>query len=249
MLTALIALGTPRLQVGTVPAGWHAVTGTEKKLEKWADCGIFRRRFSSYNPWLSRSYTLQFCSILHFPLQHPSLAPFIHLHLSHPLSAGILLTSTLRCPLIFSISSFSLPVMLFVSPHCACAKVALWQQYGGLFLFLFHSYSPRPFAHAHARPRSSPDWMALCQPATAIALICSSSLRCPSPCLYISIPLSSPHFIHPLCESFTLCVRIKCCVCICTQYYLNDAYTTFHFLNAHRKSLLFVVIWETLFGT
>lgn len=40
-------------------------------------------------------------------------------------------------------------------------------------------------------PRSSPDWMALCQPATAIALICSSSPRCPSPCAYTSVPLSS----------------------------------------------------------
>lgn len=114
--------------------------------------------------------------MFHVTLHHPSMLPFIHLHLSHPLSPGILLTTILRCPLIFSISFFSLRLLLFVSPHCACAKVAPWQHYGSLFLFFFHSYSPRPFAHAHARPRSSPDWMALCQPATAIALICSSSL-------------------------------------------------------------------------
>lgn len=43
-------------------------------------------------------------------------------------------------------------------------------------------------------PRSSPDWMALCQPATAIALICSSSPRCPSPCVYTSVPLSALGF-------------------------------------------------------
>lgn len=78
----------------------------------------------------------------------------------------------------------------------ACAKVAPLWWYGRARLPHFHSYPPRPFARAHARPRSSPDWMALCQPATAIALICSSSPRCPSPCVYTSVPLSSLGSTH-----------------------------------------------------
>lgn len=37
MPTALIASGTPRLQAGTVPAGWHAVTGIERKKSQKMD--------------------------------------------------------------------------------------------------------------------------------------------------------------------------------------------------------------------
>lgn len=103
--------------------------------------------------------------------------------------------------------------------------MAPWQHYGSLVLFFFHSYSPRPFADAHARPRSSPDWMALCQPATAIALICSSSL----PLSLRFHPSLFPSFHSPVSESFTvasLCIK---CLCVYTnaQHYLADAHTTF----------------------
>lgn len=143
------------------------------------------------------------------------MLPVINRHLSHPLSAGILLASMLGCPLL---SSFPLPVLLF---SCRSIEpVPRWHQGSFMevcFASTSHSYSPHPFAHAHARPRSSPDWMALCQPATVIVLICSSSLRCPSPCVYIWIPLSSPYSIHSLFLN-NLYIYIR-----------NITYTTFDF--------------------
>lgn len=114
--------------------------------------------------------------------------------LSHPRSAGILPTSAL-CPPPSSSPFLQLARQARPSRR-ACAKVAPLWWYGRARLPHFHSYPPRPFARAHARPRSSPDWMALCQPATAIALICSSSPRCPSPCVYTSVPLSSLGSTH-----------------------------------------------------
>lgn len=187
-----------------MPVGWHTLAGIErKKSQKMDRLQDFPLAFF-FDEWSSRTYDLQFHGIIDFSLQHPSMLPVINRHLSHPLSAGILLSSMLCCPLL---SSFSVPILLFACRYIE--PVPRWHQGSSMevcFASTSHSYSLRPFAHAHARPRSSPDWMALCQPATVIVLICSSSLRCPSPCVYISIPLSSPYSIHPVFESFPLCV-------------------------------------------
>lgn len=66
--------------------------------------------------------------------------------------------------------------------------------------------------------------MALCQPATAIALICSSSLRCPSPWVYIAIPLSSLYSIHSLFTTFPLCVQN-------VAFVYNAYHCTYNFLS------------------
>lgn len=116
---------------------------------------------------------------------------------------SLLASFSLLNPSVLFLSSSCLPVLqfLFLLAFSLCQRgsMAPWQWCGALFLRHFLSYSRLiPFAHAHARPRSSPDWMAPCQPATAIALICSSSCSCPSPSIYISIPLSFSCPIHPL---------------------------------------------------
>lgn len=206
---------------GWYDARWLARTGWHRENEKSKNgqiTGFFHWHFSLNDQWSSRTYDLQFHGIIDFSLQHPSMLPVINRHLSHPLSAGISLASMLGCPLL---SSFPLPVLLF---SCRSIEpVPRWHQGSFMevcFASTSHSYSPHPLAHAHARPRSSPDWMALCQPATVIVLICSSSLRCPSPCVYIWIPLSSPYSIHSLFSIISpLCIKYIY-IYLYTQHYM-----------------------------
>lgn len=111
--------------------------------------------------------------------------------LSHPRSAGILPTSALPALLPRR------PCFLQFAFACHGEPVPRWHHCGGMdervsptSILILLAPSPVPMP----APRSSPDWMARCQPATAIALICSSSPRCPSPCVYTSVPLSSLGF-------------------------------------------------------
>lgn len=126
----------------------------------------------------------------------------------------------LRYTQVFSGLPFLCPVLC---SRCPIMAVPGWHHSSGMEVCFdsFHFYSPRPLARAHARPCLSPDWMALCQPATTIALICSSFFHCPSPCVYIPIPLSSSNFTYSHSKSFTSLVY--------THYYVN---TKHHFNEA-----------------
>lgn len=103
-------------------AGWHGAHCLAHRDRQAAKPTMpdFPSKSFSRGPWSSPSYTLQFHSAIHLTLQHPSMLPFIQLHLSHPLSPGILLTSVL--PLTFFASCLPLHLLLFVLPLCACAR-------------------------------------------------------------------------------------------------------------------------------
>lgn len=192
-----VAPAAPRVQAGTVPVGWHAPAGMESSNQ--SNSGQ-RRAASAVLFRSSRMYDSQFRGGIDFPPRHPSPLPTSDRHLSYPPLAGIFFASASVGPVFIILApapSAGSVAPLALSP-CQRSSMAPWQWCGALFLHHFLSYSRRPFAHARARPRSSPDWMARCQPATAIALICSSSCSCPSPCIYISIPLSFSCPIHPL---------------------------------------------------
>lgn len=186
----------PRLSPGRrclACGAWHAEEHTVKPR---AEKGISHRTcFRSY-----QMYDLQFRGAIHsFPPCHPSPLPISN----HPLSllaSFWRLNPSVRPVFFFFYHPHACPILHF-SSRCARANADAWHHGAGVELsssttsFLIPI---APFAHARARPRSSPDWMAPCQPATAIALICSSSCSCPSPCIYISIPLSFSRPIHPV---------------------------------------------------
>lgn len=199
--------------------GWHRKKEKSENGQNVGFCGVISSLYDRCSSWSCTSeFQIRFALRFLHPYTSESSSVCWHLTYFYPP-----LSSEICHILLFSAQS----------PY-ACARVAPWYQYGGLFPFLFQSYSPRPFAHAHARPRSSPDWMALCQPATAIVLICSSSLCCPSPCLYISIPLSSPYFVHSLSESFSLSFNVTLHLSVLQT--LSDARKTFRLLKARVES-------------
>lgn len=123
-------------------AGTQRLAQRERKAGKCKERRIFRQHCSSYDRCSSQSYTLQFPSIYHCPRQHPSSFSS-STYPSNPLSAGILLTSVLRCPLIFSKSSFfSARSAVCFAPLCMCQGgtiTTVWKSVSLPLPFLFSS--------------------------------------------------------------------------------------------------------------
>lgn len=97
-----------------VPVGWHAQAGTEsKKGQK-----MLRVQDTPPISFFVRSIVFEYSQLTIFVALtislvniHPSTLGVLSQHLSHPLPAGIVLTSTLCPP---PLSSASLPILLFV---------------------------------------------------------------------------------------------------------------------------------------
>ena len=204
--TALIASGMPRLQAGMVPAlaGTQRLAWSKRKVKRRMERRIFRRHFSSYDQPLLQSYTLQFRNIIRFSPQHPSMLPFIHLHLSHAVSAGIFLTSTLCCPL--SVSSFLCPLRCSFRP---IVPVPRWH-HGSSMEVCFSSSSILILLAPSPVPMPAPaqvltGWHCANLPPPSLSFVAHPSVALPPVSTFPSLSLPLISFIHFLNHLASLC--------------------------------------------
>lgn len=223
-------------------AGWHrarwlARSGWHREKEKSKNGQSTEFSGDIYfldNAWLPRTHNSQFASVIVFSPRHPSMCLVMNRHLSHPLSAGILFTSTLCRPLLIS---SSLPIRLFV--YRSIEPVPRWH-HGSTMKDCFSSTSFLILLAPLPMPMPAPaqvltGWHCANLPPPSLSFVAHPYVALPPESTLPSLSLPIIPFIHFLhfpsvCKMWHLCTM---CIIV---------HTTFSLLYACGKSLVFVLM-------